>query len=136
MKPYKVTMAQTNDQRIQPRQYPPLLRPGAWKPEYEKYVRFSTHPRPAAIGRDSPWCVPSINRSPYLDPVVYDWAHIKVKTLVLGGALDGQDFPAQAKHIADTIPGAQLELIPNVGHVPHMEVPEVFNREVLKFLRQ
>ena len=43
----------------------------------------------------------------YLDPVVYDWAHIKVKTLVLGGELDGQDFPELAKHIADTIPGAR-----------------------------
>ena len=41
----------------------------------------------------------------YLDPVVYDWAHIKVKTLVLGGEKDGENFPALAKHIADTIPG-------------------------------
>jgi pimeloyl-ACP methyl ester carboxylesterase len=72
---------------------------------------------------------------PYLDPVVYDWAHIKVKALVIGGDKDGPDFPERAKHIADTIPGAQLVLIPNAGHVPHIEVPEVFNRELLKFLK-
>jgi pimeloyl-ACP methyl ester carboxylesterase len=53
---------------------------------------------------------------------------------VIGGDKDGPDFPERAKHIADTIPGAQLILIPNVGHVPHLDAPEVFNRELLKFL--
>jgi len=72
----------------------------------------------------------------YLDPVVHDWAHIKVKALVMGGDRDGQDFPALAKHIADTIPGARLVLIPGVGHVPHIQAPEVFNRELLKFLAE
>jgi pimeloyl-ACP methyl ester carboxylesterase len=66
---------------------------------------------------------------------VYDWAHIKVKTLVLGGASDGPDFPAQAKHIADTIPGAELVLLPDLGHVPHIEAPEVFYPPLLKFLK-
>ena len=70
----------------------------------------------------------------YLDPVVHDWAHIKAKTLVLGGEQDGENFPALAKHIADTIPGGELVLLPNVGHVPHLQAPETFNRELLKFL--
>jgi pimeloyl-ACP methyl ester carboxylesterase len=52
----------------------------------------------------------------------------------LGGERDGQNFPELAKHIADTIPGAQLVIIPNVGHVPHLQVPDIFNRELLKFL--
>ena len=71
----------------------------------------------------------------YLDPVVYDWPKIRAKTLVLGGDRDGPDFPERAKHIADTIPSAELVLIPNAGHVPHLEVPEIFNRELLKFLQ-
>ena len=50
--------------------------------------------------------------------MVYDWAHIKAKTLVIGGEKDGQNFPALAKHIADTIPGAQLVLIPERGPRP------------------
>jgi pimeloyl-ACP methyl ester carboxylesterase len=70
----------------------------------------------------------------YLDPVVYDWAHIRVKAMVLGGEKDGQNFPALAKHIADTIPGARLVIIPGVGHVPHVQVPDIFNRELLAFL--
>lgn len=71
----------------------------------------------------------------YEDPVVYDWAHIKVKTLEIGGEKDGANFPQLAKHVADSIPGALLVLIPNVGHVPHFEAPDVFYRELLKFLK-
>ena len=51
-----------------------------------------------------------------------------------GGELDGQNFPTLAKHIAETIPGAELVIIPKAGHVPHIQVPEIFNRELLKFL--
>jgi len=71
----------------------------------------------------------------YLDPVVDDWAHIKVKTLVLGGDKDTPDFPERAKHIADTIPGGQLVLLPGLGHVPHLQAPDVFYRELMKFLK-
>jgi pimeloyl-ACP methyl ester carboxylesterase len=71
----------------------------------------------------------------YLDPVVYDWPKIKVKTLVMGGEKDGQDFPKLAKHIADSIPGAELVIFPNLGHVPHLEAPEVFYPALVKFLR-
>jgi pimeloyl-ACP methyl ester carboxylesterase len=71
----------------------------------------------------------------YEDPVVYDWAHIKVKALELGGDKDGANFPELAKRVADTIPGCQLVLIPNVGHVPHFESPDIFYRELLKFLK-
>ena len=71
----------------------------------------------------------------YTDPVVYDWAHIKAKALVIGGEKDGPDFPRLAKHIADTIPGGQRFIVPGAGHVPHMETPDIFNRELLKFLK-
>lgn len=70
----------------------------------------------------------------YEDPVVYDWAHIKVKTLEIGGDKDGPNFPELARHVAETIPGAQLVLIPGIGHVPHFEAPEVFHKAILKFL--
>jgi pimeloyl-ACP methyl ester carboxylesterase len=135
---YKATMAQTNDQRYQGfyaniRRYFPS--PGAWKPEYEQYVRILYAP---TLSGDWPRLamVRSIYQQMlYLDPVYYDWAKIKVKTLVIGGEKDGQDFPKLAKHIADTIPDAQLTIIPNAGHVPHLEVPDVFYRELMKFVK-
>jgi len=135
---YKASMAQTNDQRYQGfyaniRRYFPS--PGAWKPEYEQYVRILYAP---TLSGDWPRLamVRSIYQQMlYLDPVYYDWAKIKVKTLVIGGEKDGQDFPKLAKHIADTIPDAQLTIIPNAGHVPHLEVPDVFYRELMKFVK-
>ena len=133
---YKTTMAQNHDQLYQGfsatihRYFPP----GTWKPEYEQYVRILYAPTLSAD-----WPRLAMVRAIYrqitvLDPVVYDWAHIKGKALVIGGEQDGENFPVLAKHIADTIPSAQLVLFPNVGHVPHIQVPEMFNKELLKFL--
>lgn len=106
-----------------------------WKPEYEKYVLIhygwtlsGDWPRLAKIRA-------SLTQMVYQEPVVYDWPFIKVKTLVIGGEVDGPNFPALAKRTADTIPGAQLTLIPNVGHNPHMEAPDQFFPKVLEFLK-
>lgn len=73
----------------------------------------------------------------YEDPVVYDWQHIKAKTLEIGGEKDGAtaDFPERAKHVAKTIPDCTLVLLPDLGHVLHFEAPEKFHSELLKFLR-
>jgi pimeloyl-ACP methyl ester carboxylesterase len=136
---YKAAMAQTHDQLYQAfyaniRRYFPT--PGAWKPEYEQYVRILYAPTLSADWPRLAMVRAIYQQITYLDPVVSDWPKIKVKTLVLGGDKDGANFPELAKHIADSIPGGQLVLIPNAGHVPHLEVPEVFNRELLKFLRQ
>ena len=136
-KAYQALLARTHDQAWQAA-YANIERyfPDAWKPEYEKYVRILYAP---TLSGDWPRLamVQSIYREiTYLDPVVHDWEHIKAKTLVIGGERDGQNFPALAKHIADTVPGAQLFLIPKVGHVPHLQVPEVFNGELLKFLSE
>jgi pimeloyl-ACP methyl ester carboxylesterase len=135
---YKATMAQSNDQRWQGfyaniRRYFPS--PGAWKPEYEQYVRILYAP---TLGGDWPRLamVRSIYQQIlYLDPVVYDWPKIKSKTLVIGGEKDGADFPKLARHIADTIPGAELVIIPNAGHVPHLEVPGLFYPALVKFVK-
>ena len=134
---YKRAMAQSNDQRWQAfyaninRYFPP----GTWKPEYEKYVRILYAP---TLSGDWPrWAmVRSIYQQiTYLDPVDYDWPKIKVKTLVIGGALDTPDFPERAKHIAETIPGAELVLLPGLGHVPHLQAPDQFYPPLLKFLK-
>jgi pimeloyl-ACP methyl ester carboxylesterase len=131
-------MAQSKDQLYQGF-YATIYRyfpPGTWKPEYEHYVRILYAP---TLSADWPRLamVRAIYRQiTFLDPVVYDWVHIKAKALVIGGEKDGENFPALAKHIADSIPGSQLVLFPNVGHVPHIQVPEMFNKELLKFLLQ
>ena len=108
--------------------------PGAWKPEYEKYVRILYTPSLSADWPRLAMVRVLLGQMVLQDPVVYDWAKIKVKALVLGGAEDTPDFPERAKHIADTIPGGQLVLLPGLGHVPHLQAPDVFNAALLKFL--
>jgi pimeloyl-ACP methyl ester carboxylesterase len=132
---YKALMARSNDQAWEAA-YANIERyfPGAWKPEYERFVRILYAP---TLSSDWPRLamVQAIYRQiTYLDPVVHDWEHIKAKALVIGGERDGQNFPALAKHIANTIPGAQLKIFPGLGHVPHIQAPELFNRELLAFL--
>jgi pimeloyl-ACP methyl ester carboxylesterase len=135
---YQASIAQSNDQRWQGfyaniRRYFPS--PGAWKPEYERYVRILYAPTLSGDWPRLAMVRAIYQQITYLDPVVYDWPKIRAKTLVIGGELDGQDFPKLAKRIADAIPGATLVVIPKAGHVPHLEMPEVFDQELLKFLR-
>jgi len=132
---YKATMAQSRDQLYKGFQET-IQRyfPNAWKPEYEKFVRIMYAPTLSADWPRLAMVRAIYRQMPYLDPVVYDWGHIQARTLVIGGDKDGENFPALAKHIADTIPHGELVLIPNVGHVPHIQVPDVFQRELLKFL--
>jgi pimeloyl-ACP methyl ester carboxylesterase len=106
-----------------------------WRPEFERHIRIHygwtqspDWPRLAMIR--------ALNRQViFAEPVVYDWPHIRPRTLVIGGEVDGPDFPALARNVAETIPNAELVLFPNVGHNPHLEAPELFQPALIRFLR-
>lgn len=108
--------------------------PHEWRPEYDQLVKILYAPTLSADWPRFAWVRVLCGQMPTLDPVVYDWPHIKVKTLVLGGDKDGPDFPAAARHIAATIPDAEVALLPNLGHVPHIEEPDIFYPALMKFL--
>ena len=63
-------------------------------------------------------------------------AQIARPTLVITGELDGPTPPADGKLMAERIPGARLELIPQAGHLSNLEQPEAFNHAVRSFLNQ
>ena len=109
--------------------------PSGMKPEYERYVKIQfgwslsgNWPQAAMVRALAQQMV-------YEDPVVYDWAHIKVPTMELGGDKDGANFPELAKRVCTTIPKCELVLLPGLGHVPHFEAPDVFYKALLKFLK-
>jgi 2-succinyl-6-hydroxy-2,4-cyclohexadiene-1-carboxylate synthase len=58
---------------------------------------------------------------------------IHAPSLVIAGGLDrvGRE---RAQEVAGPIPDSDLEIIPDAGHAPHIERPEVFLRVVLDFL--
>lgn len=117
--------------------------PKAWTPEFEQYARIryswtlsGDWPRLAMVQA-------LIGNLQYADPVVYDWPHIKAPTLAFGGDHDmlagtPENFQARMKYIVETIPGgkAKLQLIPGLGHVPHMEAPEKTIPPLVAFLRE
>ncbi|MEW6321608.1 MAG: alpha/beta hydrolase [Acidobacteriota bacterium] len=122
------------------RDYPEIVRGMrnyyvTWKPEYMKYVkihygwtRSGDWPRMAMVRALQQNAIAN-------DPVVYDWPHIKARTLVIGGEKDGPNYPALARRVADTVQNGQLYIIPNVGHNPQFEAPELLYPPLLKFLR-
>ncbi|AGA25588.1 alpha/beta fold hydrolase [Singulisphaera acidiphila] len=63
-----------------------------------------------------------------------DLARIQVPTLVLVGADDTITPPAEARAMAQAIPGAQFEIIPNAGHLAPLENPAASNAAILRFL--
>jgi len=71
----------------------------------------------------------------YADPVVSDWPRITARTLVIGGEKDGPDYPGGARRVATTVQHGQLHIIPNVGHYPQFEAPDLLYPPLLKFLR-
>jgi 3-oxoadipate enol-lactonase len=42
--------------------------------------------------------------------------------------------PRHAEALAKAIPGAQLAVIPEAGHLVHLEAADPFAREVMRFL--
>lgn len=60
---------------------------------------------------------------------------ISCPTLVMAGALDGETPPAYAREIAARIPGANLSIIPNSGHISNLEAPEAVTSRLRVFLK-
>lgn len=54
--------------------------------------------------------------------------------LVVAGERDTVTPPEGAREMAGRIPGALVEIIPDVGHLSHFEAPEPFNRMLDLFL--
>ncbi|WP_394787938.1 alpha/beta fold hydrolase [Rhodoferax sp.] len=61
-------------------------------------------------------------------------AQVRCPTLVLCGESDLLTPPAYAREIAALVPGAELQLLPECGHMLTMEQPEAVNAALLAWL--
>jgi pimeloyl-ACP methyl ester carboxylesterase len=59
---------------------------------------------------------------------------LRIPTLVVAGADDRLTPVFHAEHLAGAIPGARLTVLPATGHLPYLEAPDRFARDVLEFL--
>ncbi len=62
-------------------------------------------------------------------------AEVDVPTAVIVGELDSTMFD-DCVRLAEAIPGAELTMIPDAGHVPQLENPEAWEAAVVGFLRR
>ena len=62
-------------------------------------------------------------------------SQIKAPTLLVAGESDIPDVHAHIGAIEAGIAGAKRVVLANSGHLPHLEVPDAFNKVVLDFLR-
>ena len=83
--------------------------------------RFAT----AKFGWDPRWYSPALER----------WLHrITVPTLVMWGK-DDKLFPSEyAKRWGERIPGSRVEIVPECGHVPAVEKPEITAKEIIRLV--
>ncbi len=105
-----------------------------WSPDYLKHmhIRYGNRlsgdwPRMAYVSRLT-------GQMRGMDTVVNDWQHIQTKTLVMGGEEDYPSFAEEARHAAEIFPNGEVFLIPDIGHNPHEEVPDVVNAALIRFL--
>jgi 3-oxoadipate enol-lactonase len=61
---------------------------------------------------------------------------IRVPTHVVCGADDRLTTPEMAREIAGLIPGAELTIVPDAGHLVNIEQPAAFNTAAIGFLRR
>lgn len=60
---------------------------------------------------------------------------IKVPTLILVGEHDSLTPPALSESMQKAIPGAQLQVLADAGHLSSLETPDAFNSRLLAFLK-
>lgn len=122
----------------------------SWQPAYEQfveiYVRMQKGPDYPAYARTSVLTYQMIAEK----PVVNDLPQLKMPVLLVIGQKDRTvfgrrfappeavkslgNFPELGRKAQAAIPNAKLVPLDNVGHVPHVEVPDVFVKTVVEFL--
>jgi non-heme chloroperoxidase len=63
-------------------------------------------------------------------------ARVRVPTLVVHGGDDRIVLKTAAEHTARTVPGARLLVYDGVGHAPHYQAADQFNRDLAEFVRR
>ncbi|MBC7872432.1 MAG: alpha/beta hydrolase [Ferruginibacter sp.] len=121
-----------------------------WKPEYEQYVKAQAEALTDPAFDRVAWVNAITYQMIYEQPVIYELRQISVPVLLIIGQSDrtvvGKDllredqknrygqYPQLGKKVKQLIPGSRLVELNGVGHIPHIQVPELFKKTLFDFL--
>lgn len=122
-----------------------------WKPEYEQYAAAQADALNYGGKEQAAWANALTYQMIYEQPVVYEFRNLTQPTLIIIGQEDrtvvGKDllpkevaakhghYPTLGKWLRSEIKNAKLVEMPGIGHIPHIEVPQQFEKEVVSFLK-
>jgi pimeloyl-ACP methyl ester carboxylesterase len=123
---------------------------GEWKPEYDKWVEMGAGMYEGEGGDQVAWSQALTSDMVFTQPVVHEFAQVKVPTLLMIGMTDRTapganrapeeiastlgDYTQLGKDAAKAIPGAKLVEFEDLGHSPQIQAPERFHEALLKGL--
>lgn len=122
-----------------------------WKPEYQHYVEAQAADLKLKNFAEIALVNAMTTRMIYEQPVLYEFDSIKAPTLLIIGQDDrtvvgkprvpkeivnnyGQ-YPTLGKLANQKIKGSKLIELKDVGHMPHVQVKDTFNKAVIEFLK-
>jgi pimeloyl-ACP methyl ester carboxylesterase len=122
-----------------------------WKPEYEPLVAAQAAVLNEPGFKKIAWANALTYQMIYEQPVCYEFGNIQIPVLLVIGQADrtivGKDklnelqkqqhgrYVELGEQTAQAIRGSKLVPLSAVGHIPHIQSPEVFKKAVLDFLK-
>jgi pimeloyl-ACP methyl ester carboxylesterase len=123
-----------------------------WKPEYEQYAVAQADAWNYGGKEAAAWANALTYQMIYEQPVVYEFKNVSAPALIIMGQEDrtvvGKDqltkeaaskhghYPTLGKWLQGQIKNSKLVALRGVSHIPHIQVPQVFETEVLNFLKK
>lgn len=123
-----------------------------WKPEYEQYAKAQAADLKLPNFKTDIARINALTfKMIYEQPVVYEFGNLKMPVLLIIGLEDrtvvgkarvpkdivnnyGQ-YPKLGKETAAKIKNAQLVELAGVGHIPHIQTPDKFEKALVNFLK-
>ena len=122
-----------------------------WKPEYEQYVAAQFAAFSIPNFKEATWASALTYQMIIEQPVLYEFKNITQPTLIIIGQADRTivgknllskevadqhgNYPRLGKWFNGQVTNSKLVEVPGVGHIPHIQAPDVFKEAVLNFLK-
>ena len=121
-----------------------------WKEEYNEWINVQYGMKLSKDRKQLDYVNALTYDMIFNQPVVHEFPDLKVPTLVVIGTEDKTklargvserlaatfgNYRKLGKEAANAIPNSRLIEYENIGHVPHLEIPEQFHADLIEFLK-